>query len=96
MVKKEWSVTKGLKEVAYLAKYYAIFRDIFGGKEFMPAVWLDVHYNKDSVHRGNILEPAKVGISIDKNLLMKRIHIIVPYDNIFSIFYYLFSEFIYL
>ena len=61
-VKKEWSTTKGLKEVAFLARYYAIFRDIFDGEEFKPVVWLDITYGSNSVHRGNILEPAKVSL----------------------------------
>ena len=63
-VKKEWSTTKGLKEVAFLAKYYAIFRDIFDGEEFKPLVWLNIAYGNDSVHRGNIIEPAKVSLII--------------------------------
>ncbi len=59
-VKDEWVKTRGLREVSFLAKYYGIFRDIFGGKEFKPSVWLDVDFENQKSHRGNIIEPAEV------------------------------------
>ena len=63
IVKKEWSKAKGMKEITFLAKYYGIYRDIFGGEEFKPLVWLDITFDSNPVHRGNILEPAKVSFS---------------------------------
>ena len=59
-VKEEWSKNKGLKEVAFLAKYYGIFRDVFKGCDFQPSIWLDVNFENKAVHRGNILKPSEV------------------------------------
>ena len=64
-VKKEWSRTKGLKEVAFLAKYYGIFRDVFAGEEFKPFVWMDIDFDISPVHRGNIMGPAKVSCLVE-------------------------------
>lgn len=59
-VREEWSKTRGLKEVAFLAKYYELFRDIFDGTEFMPKVWLDVNFENKGVFRGNLIAPSEV------------------------------------
>ena len=59
-VKGEWSKTRGLKEVAFLAKYYGIFRDLFDGKEYQPNIWLDIEYQNVFAHRGNIIAPSEV------------------------------------
>lgn len=59
-VRREWCVAKGLKEVAFLGKYHGIFRDIFGGEEFKPHVWLAINYDERAVHRGNIINPSEV------------------------------------
>ncbi len=62
-VKIEWAKTRGLREVAFLAKYYGIFKHVFKGKEFKPQVWLDVNYENTRVHRGNIIQPSEVHLS---------------------------------
>ncbi|XP_065064199.1 large ribosomal subunit protein mL38-like [Rhopilema esculentum] len=58
-VKEEWSKTRGLKEVAFLAKYYGIFRDLFDGKEYQPNIWLDIEYQNVFAYRGNIIAPSE-------------------------------------
>lgn len=75
-VKKEWIIAKGLKEVFFLAKYYAIFRDIFGGEEFKPAVWMDINFTDTAVHRGNMIEPAKVCMQFNREIFLSLFFII--------------------
>jgi len=56
----EWKKEYGLFDLHKLARFYGITQDAFNGDDIVVKTWLDIAFNDEKIHRGNVVQPAQL------------------------------------